>query len=262
MEEISTPDRPRFVAGSMGPGTKFASLGQIRFAELRDMYADQALGLLEGGVDLFIIETQFDLLGLKAAMNGCRMAMAELGREVPIQAQVTIELTGRMLPGTEIGAALVALDAMKPDVVGINCATGPAEMSEHLRHLAAHSRTPIACLPNAGLPSVVDGKMHYDLTAEDFVAHQRRFVEDYGVGIVGGCCGTTPEYIRQLALEVGDREPAEREPHFEHGVTSIYSAVTFPRPAPTRQHRPRPQRTCSSWVNAPTPTVPRPSARR
>ena len=228
VEEISTPDRPRFVAGSMGPGTKFASLGQIRFAELRDMYADQALGLLEGDVDLFIIETQFDLLGLKAAMNGCRMAMAELGREVPIQAQVTIELTGRMLPGTEIGAALVALDAMKPDVVGINCATGPAEMSEHLRHLAAHSRTPIACLPNAGLPSVVDGKMHYDLTAEDFVAHQRRFVEDYGVGIVGGCCGTTPEYIRQLALEVGDREPAEREPHFEHGVTSIYSAVTFP----------------------------------
>ncbi|MFV0317013.1 MAG: methionine synthase [Microthrixaceae bacterium] len=230
-DEFSSAERPRFVAGSIGPGTKFASLGQIAFAELRDMYAEQARGLLEGGVDLFIIETQFDLLGLKAAMGGCRIAMSEAGRTVPIQTQVTIELTGRMLPGTEIGAALVALDAMDPDVIGINCATGPAEMSEHLRHLAAHSRVPIACLPNAGLPSVVDGKMHYDLTAEDFVAHQKRFVEDFGVGIVGGCCGTTPGYIRQLADAVGEREPVVREPHFEHGVTSIYSAVSFPEPS-------------------------------
>ena len=227
-DEISTPAHPRFVAGSMGPGTKFASLGQITYAELRDMYADQAVGLLEGGVDLFIIETQFDLLGLKAAINGCRTAMAQVGREVPIQAQITIELTGRMLPGTEIGAALVALNAVGPDVIGINCATGPAEMSEHLRHLSAHCPVPIACLPNAGLPSVVDGKMHYDLTAEDFVTHQMRFVEDYGVDVVGGCCGTTPEYIRQLAVAVGDRRPAEREVHFEPGVTSIYSAVSFP----------------------------------
>ncbi len=150
VDEISTPDHPRFVAGSMGPGTKFASLGQITYNELQTMYADQAVGLLEGGVDLFIIETQFDLLGLKAAISGCRTAMEEVGREVPIQAQVTIELTGRMLPGTEIGAALVALDAVEPDVIGINCATGPAEMSEHLRHLSAHSRVPISCLPNAG----------------------------------------------------------------------------------------------------------------
>ncbi|MCP4435938.1 MAG: methionine synthase [Actinomycetia bacterium] len=227
-DEFSTVDRPRFVAGSMGPGTKFASLGQIPFDELRDMYADQALGLLEGGADLFIIETQFDLLGLKAGIAGCRAAMAELGREIPIQTQVTIELTGQMLPGTEIGAALVALDAMAPDVIGINCATGPEEMSEHLRHLSAHSRVPISCLPNAGLPSVVDGKMHYDLSAEDFVAHHVRFVEEYGISIVGGCCGTTPEYIRQLAEAVGDREPAQREADFEHGATSIYSPVTFP----------------------------------
>ena len=144
-------------------------------------------------------ETQFDLLGIKAAMNGCRAAMEEVGRTVPIQTQVTIELTGRMLPGTEIGAALVALDAMHPDVIGINCATGPEEMGEHVRHLAQYSRIPISVLPNAGLPSVVDGHMHYDLTAEDFVAHQRRFVEEFGVELVGGCCGTTPEYIRQLA---------------------------------------------------------------
>jgi 5-methyltetrahydrofolate--homocysteine methyltransferase len=231
-EEHTTADRPRFVAGSIGPGTKFATLGQIRYAELRDMYAEQALGLLEGGVDLFIIETQFDLLGLKAAMTGCRLAMGELDRHVPLQTQVTIELTGRMLPGTEIGAALVAIDAMGPDVIGINCATGPAEMSEHLRHLSQHSRVPISCLPNAGLPSVVDGQMHYDLTAEDFVAHQVRFVEEFGLGVVGGCCGTTPEFIRQLAEAVGDREPARRQTHFEHGATSIYSPVYFPE-APT-----------------------------
>src|SRR5690606_4971064 len=144
-------------AGSVGPGTKFASLGQISYTDLRDAYHRQALGLIEGGVDLFIIETQYDLLGCKAAMAGCRAAMAELGRELPIQLQVTIELTGRMLPGTEIQAALAALEPLRPDVIGINCATGPAEMGEHLRVLSQHSRVPISCLPNAGLPSVVDG---------------------------------------------------------------------------------------------------------
>src|SRR5690606_19256404 len=145
-DELAGEDRPRFVAGSIGPGTNFASLGQIRYADLRDQFAIQAGGLLAGGVDLFIIETQFDLLGIKAAMNGCRIARREAGREVPIQVQVTIELTGRMLPGTEIGAALVALDAMRPDVIGINCATGPAEMGEHIRHLSQHSRVPISVL--------------------------------------------------------------------------------------------------------------------
>jgi 5-methyltetrahydrofolate--homocysteine methyltransferase len=226
-DEFTTPDRRRFVAGSMGPGTRFASLGQIRYAELRDLYAEQALGLLEGGVDLLLIETQFDLLGAKAAINGCRAAMAELDREVPLQVQVTIELTGRMLPGTEIGAALVALDAMRPDVIGINCATGPEEMSEHLRHLSQHCRVPVSVLPNAGLPSVVDGHMHYDLSAEDFVAHQLRFVEEFGVDVVGGCCGTTPEFIELLAEGVQRVERAPRRPRFEHGVASIYSPVYF-----------------------------------
>ncbi|MEO7556924.1 MAG: homocysteine S-methyltransferase family protein, partial [Acidimicrobiales bacterium] len=164
------------VAGSIGPGTKFPSLGQIAFAELRDSFEVQARGLLAGGVDLLLIETQFDLLGIKAAMIGARRAMATAGRTVPVQVQVTIELTGRMLPGTEIGAALCALDAMRPDVIGLNCATGPVEMTEPLRHLSQHSRLPISCLPNAGLPSVVDGAMHYDLTAEQFVAHHERFV--------------------------------------------------------------------------------------
>ncbi|MDQ6728648.1 MAG: homocysteine S-methyltransferase family protein, partial [Actinomycetota bacterium] len=143
----ATPGRPRWVAGSIGPGTKFPSLGQIRFAEFRDAFEIQARGLLDGGVDLLLVETVFDLLQAKAALIGCRRAMAAVGREVPLQVQVTIELTGRMLPGTEIGAALVALDALRPDVIGINCATGPTEMHEHLRHLSQHCRVPISCLP-------------------------------------------------------------------------------------------------------------------
>ena len=165
-DEFSTPERPRWVAGSMGPGTKFPTLGHISYAEFRDAYEEQALGLLEGGVDLLLIETQFDLLSIKAAVNGARRAMVALDRYVPLQTQVTIELTGRMLPGTEIGAALTVLDAMQVDVVGLNCATGPVEMSEALRHLSGASRVPIACVPNAGLPSVVDGQMHYDLTPD------------------------------------------------------------------------------------------------
>jgi len=216
-----------FVAGSIGPGTKFASLGQIRFAELRDAYEVQARGLLEGGVDVFLVETQFDLLGAKAAMIGCRRAMAAVGREVPIQVQVTMEVTGTMLPGTEIGAALAALDAMRPAAIGINCATGPAEMGEHLRYLSQHSRVPIACLPNAGMPSVVDGKMHYDLTPEQLAEHQRRFVSELGVQIVGGCCGTTVEHIRAVVEAVKDLEPAPRQVEHLVGATSIYSFTPF-----------------------------------
>ncbi|HLT15663.1 MAG TPA: homocysteine S-methyltransferase family protein, partial [Acidimicrobiales bacterium] len=215
------------VAGSIGPGTKFASLGQIRFAELRDAYEVQARGLLEGGVDLFLIETQFDLLGAKAAIVGCRRAMAAEGREVPIQVQVTMEVTGTMLPGTEIGAALAALDAMRPAVIGINCATGPAEMSEHLRYLSQHSRMPIAVLPNAGMPSVVDGQMHYDLTPEELADFQRRFVTEFGVQVVGGCCGTTVEHIRAVIDAVRDLTPAPRNPEHVPGATSIYSFTPF-----------------------------------
>ena len=158
--DFSTADRPRWVAGSIGPGTRFPSLGQIRYAELRDYYEEQSRALIEGGCDLLIIETMFDLLTVKAAMNGARRAMSALGQQLPLQVQVTMELTGRMLPGTEIGAALAAIDPLHPDVIGINCATGPVEMGEHLRHLAAHARMPISCIPNAGLPSVVDGHMH------------------------------------------------------------------------------------------------------
>ncbi|MEZ5182805.1 MAG: methionine synthase [Acidimicrobiales bacterium] len=224
-DSFSTPDRKRYVAGSLGPGTKAPSLAQIRFAELRDAYEVAARGLLEGGVDLFILETHFDLLALKASVIGARRAMAAVGRHVPIQAQVTMELTGRMLVGTEIAAALTAIEPLGVDIIGLNCATGPTEMSEHVRHLSAHSRVPISVLPNAGLPSVVDGKMHYDLTPEQMEAHQRRFVTEYGVQVIGGCCGTTPEFIRRLADMAPELTPAPRTPAPEPAVSSIYSAV-------------------------------------
>jgi 5-methyltetrahydrofolate--homocysteine methyltransferase len=223
----STPDRPRWVAGSMGPGTKFPSLGQVRYAEMRDQYEEQAHGLIEGGADLLIIETFFDLLSVKAAMNGARRAMKAHGRQVPLQVQVTMELTGRMLPGTEIAAALAAIDPLHPDVVGINCATGPVEMGEHLRHLAAHARMPISCIPNAGLPSVVDGHMHYDLTPDELAEHHARFVSELGVNVIGGCCGTTPEHLAAVVERCRDLEPAPRHPTHEAGATSIYSLVPF-----------------------------------
>ncbi len=216
-----------WVAGSIGPGTKFPSLGQIRFAEFRDAFEVQAHGLLEGGVDLLLVETVFDLLQAKAALIGCRRAMAAIGRTVPLQVQVTIELTGRMLPGTEIGAALVALDALRPDVIGINCATGPTEMHEHLRHLSQHCRVPISCLPNAGLPSVVDGKMHYDLTPEQLATHHAGFVTELGVSVIGGCCGSGPEHLKAVVERCRDLEPKRRTPTHESGAASIYSSVPF-----------------------------------
>ena len=198
-----------FVAGSLGPGTKIASLGQISFAEMRDGYQEAAAGLIAGGADLLVIETVQDLLQAKAAIIGSRRAMAAAGRQVPLQVQVTIETTGRMLLGSEIGAALTALDALRPDVIGLNCATGPAEMGEHLRYLTAHSRVPLSCLPNAGLPSVVDGKMHYDLTPDQLAEHHRRFVTELGVNVVGGCCGTTPAHLKAVVEALaGDRTGA------------------------------------------------------
>jgi 5-methyltetrahydrofolate--homocysteine methyltransferase len=215
------------VAGSIGPGTKSPSLGQIGFAELRDAYEAMIRGLLEGGVDVLITETHFDLLALKASVIAAGRAMAAVGREVPIQAQVTMEQTGTMLLGTEIGAALGAVDALQPDVIGLNCATGPAEMHEHLRHLSQHSRRPISVLPNMGLPSIKDGKMHYDLTPEELTDYQTRFISELGVRVVGGCCGSTTEHIRQLAEAVKDLTPAPRTPQHEDGATSIFGFVPF-----------------------------------
>ncbi len=226
-DDFATPDHPRWVAGSIGPGTKFPSLGNIRFVDLRDAYQVQVEALLQGGVDLLVVETVFDLLQAKAAIIACRRAMVVAGRTVPIQVQVTIELTGRMLPGTEIGAALAALDPLRPDVIGLNCATGPAEMHEHLRHLAAHARMPVSCVPNAGLPSVVDGAMHYDLTPDQLAEHHHRFVTEFGVAVIGGCCGTTPAHLRAVIERCGGLVPAERSPDHEPAAASIYTAVPF-----------------------------------
>ncbi len=226
-DRFETDGRPRYVAGSIGPGTKLPSLGHIGFIELRDAYEEQARGLIDGGADLFLIETCMDLLQVKAAMQGCRNAMKACGRELPIQVQVTMETTGRMLVGTEIGAAYASLAAMKPDVIGINCATGPSEMQEHLRYLSEHSLIPISVLPNAGLPSVVDGKTHYDLTPEQLAEFHLRHVSDLGIGIVGGCCGTTPEHLRQVCEAVRGVTPKTRTPEFEPSVSSLYSPVTL-----------------------------------
>jgi 5-methyltetrahydrofolate--homocysteine methyltransferase len=191
------------------------------------MYEVEAAGLIDGGADLLIIETQFDLLALKAAVNGARAAMRHSGREVPLQTQVTIELTGRMLPGTEIGAALTTMQSLGPDVVGLNCATGPVEMYEPVRYLSQNATVPISIIPNAGLPSVVDGAMHYDLGAADMADHLETFISDYGVSVVGGCCGSTPQYIATIVEAVRNTEPAVRDPHLEPAVTSTYSAVNL-----------------------------------
>lgn len=226
-DEYTSATQPRFVAGSMGPGTKFPTLGQISYDDLSASYEEMAYGLLEGGVDLLLVETMFDLLSGKAAINACRRAMARHGRVVPIQAQVTIELTGRMLPGTEMGAALTSLAAMGVDVIGLNCATGPVEMYEPLRTLSTAAPMPIAVLPNAGLPSVVDGKMHYDLTPEGLAEHLSRFVSEFGVRAVGGCCGTTPDHLAAVVAAVRSLTPAPREPVLEPAVASIYSSVPY-----------------------------------
>ena len=226
-DEYASPGSPKFVAGSIGPGTKFPTLGQISYDDLSASYEELAYALLEGGVDLLLVETMFDLLSGKAAIAACHRAMVRHGRIVPIQAQVTIELTGRMLPGTEIGAAITSLLPVGVDVLGLNCATGPVEMHEPLRTLSDTAPVPLACLPNAGLPSVVDGKMHYDLTPEGLAEHLARFVADYGVAAVGGCCGTTPAHLAAVVEAVRKVTPATRTPIFEPSVASIYSATPY-----------------------------------
>jgi 5-methyltetrahydrofolate--homocysteine methyltransferase len=226
-DEYASPGSPKFVAGSIGPGTKFPTLGQITYDELSASYEELAYGLLEGGVDLLLVETMFDLLSGKAAIAACHRAMVRHGRIVPIQAQVTIELTGRMLPGTEIGAAITALSPVGVDVIGLNCATGPVEMYEPLRTLSETAPVPIACLPNAGLPSVLDGKMHYDLTPDMLAEHLAKFVSDYGVQVVGGCCGTTPEHLTAVVSAVRPLKAAPRSPVLEPAAASIYSATAY-----------------------------------
>ncbi|HKQ50139.1 MAG TPA: methionine synthase [Phycisphaerae bacterium] len=222
------PDRPLFVFGSMGPGTKLPTLGHTTFDVLEDSYAEQARGLLDGGADALIIETCQDILQAKAAVCGATLAMHERSRQVPLIVQVTIETTGTMLVGTEIGAALVALEAYPQiSVIGINCATGPQEMSEHIRYLGRYSSRPISVVPNAGLPQLVDGRSHYSLTPAELAKWLREFAVEDGVSIVGGCCGTTPEHLAAVVEAVRGIVPKHRQPIRQPSVSSIYQAVTL-----------------------------------
>lgn len=217
----------RFVLGSMGPGTKLPTLGHAPFAVLRDAYTESALGMLDGGADAILVETCQDLLQAKAAIVGSRRAMERSGRRIPIVTHVTVETTGTMLLGSEIGAALAALEPLGIDLIGLNCATGPEEMSEHLRHLSKHARLPVSVMPNAGLPVLGANGAEYPLTPEELAQALSGFVAEFGLALVGGCCGTTPEHIRQVAEAVRETERAERDPRPEPGVSSLYSAVPF-----------------------------------
>ncbi|WP_169982255.1 MULTISPECIES: methionine synthase [unclassified Microbispora] len=223
----STPDRPRFVLGSMGPGTKLPTLGHLPYETLRDAYRDNAAGLVAGGADALIIETCQDLLQVRAAVVGAKRAVEASGRDVPIIAQVTIETNGAMLLGSEIGAALTAIEPLGVDLIGLNCATGPTEMSEHLRYLARHSRIPISCMPNAGLPQLTADGAYYPLSPEELADAHEAFTRDYGLALVGGCCGTTPEHLRQVVERVGGRARGERRPRPEAGAASLYQHVPF-----------------------------------
>ncbi|WP_019872018.1 methionine synthase [Salinispora oceanensis] len=230
-DAYATPEQPRFVLGSIGPGTKLPTLGHATYAALRDAYQENAVGLIAGGSDALIIETCQDLLQVKAAVIGSKRAMAELGRSVPIICHMAVETTGTMLLGSEIGAALTAIEPLGIDLIGLNCSTGPAEMGEHLRYLSQHSQIPVSVMPNAGLPVLTSDGAYFPLTPDEMGEALEQFVTDYGVALVGGCCGSTPEHIRVLAERMRGRRPVLREPRPEPGASSIYHHVPFAQDA-------------------------------
>ncbi|WAX80875.1 methionine synthase [Streptomyces sp. KMM 9044] len=226
-EHAARDGRTRWVLGSIGPGTKLPTLGHIGYGTIRDGYQANAEGLLAGGADALIVETTQDLLQTKASVLGARRAMEVTGVEVPLLASMAFETTGTMLLGSEIGAALTALEPLGIDMIGLNCSTGPAEMSEHLRYLTRHSRIPLLCMPNAGLPVLTKDGAHFPLDPEGLADAQDTFVRDYGLSLVGGCCGTTPEHLRQLVERVRDVTPPQRTPQPEPGAASLYQSVPF-----------------------------------
>ncbi|MFE4620877.1 methionine synthase [Streptomyces sp. NPDC056747] len=219
--------RQRWVLGSIGPGTKLPSLGHTTYDVLRDGYQQNAEGLLAGGADALIVETTQDLLQTKSSLIGARRAMNALGVDVPLICSLAFETTGVMLLGSEIGAALTALEPLGIDMIGLNCSTGPAEMSEHLRYLARHSRTPLMCMPNAGLPVLTKDGAYFPLTPPEMADAQENFVRDYGLSLIGGCCGSTPEHLRHVVERVQGVTPPERTPHPEPGAASLYQTVPF-----------------------------------
>ncbi|NDL59224.1 methionine synthase [Phytoactinopolyspora sp. XMNu-373] len=226
-DEYSTPDKPRFVLGSVGPGTKLPTLGHITYAEIRDAYIEQVRGMLAGGIDVVLVETSQDLLQTKASILGAKRAMEAEGRTVPIVAQVTVELTGTMLVGSEIGAALTALEPLGIDMIGMNCATGPAEMGEHLRYLSQNAQVPLSVMPNAGLPEIGPNGAVYPLGPDALAEALSGFVTEFGTQMVGGCCGTTPEHLRKVVEAVSELSVPRREPQREAAVSSVYQSVPY-----------------------------------
>lgn len=241
-----TDGRMRWVLGSMGPGTKLPSLGHTSYDYLKQTFALQAEGLIDGGADAFLIETSQDLLQTKAAVNGCKQAIVSKGVRLPIFVEVTVETTGTMLMGSEIGAALTALEPLGVDAIGLNCATGPDEMSEHLRHLSKQSTVAIACMPNAGLPILGANGAHYPLTPAELATAHEQFVREFGLGLVGGCCGTTPEHMAAVVERLAPfrnaakgtntaanaaTEPARVPNEPDPGIASLYQHVSFDQDA-------------------------------
>ncbi len=230
-DQYSTPEKPRFVAGSIGPGTKLPTLGHIDFDTLQAAYVDQVRGLLEGGSDLILIETCQDVLQIKAALGAVQQVFAQQGYTAatrpPVMVSITMEVQGTMLVGSEIGAALAILEPYPIDVLGLNCATGPDKMTEHIRYLSKHSPFVISCIPNAGLPENVGGQAHYKLTPEQMRFHLEHFVKDLGVGVVGGCCGTRPDHIQALAEAVQTLRPKQRHLERIRAAASLYAPQPY-----------------------------------
>src|SRR5690348_17042615 len=223
--DFTTPARPRYVAGSIGPGTKLPSLGHIGFDAMWKAYFDQVLGLIDGGVDILLIETCQDILQTKIAVAAAFEAMKQAGKRVPVQAQVTLQESGTMLLGTEIGAAETALEPFDCEILGLNCATGPKEMNDAVRYLAHNAPKEISILPNAGLPENVGGVAHYRLTPQSLAEWHKKFITEYGVRIVGGCCGTNPQHIKAVADLCANLEPAKREVQVTPSASSAYSTM-------------------------------------
>ncbi|HZD93393.1 MAG TPA: homocysteine S-methyltransferase family protein, partial [Candidatus Sulfotelmatobacter sp.] len=223
--DFSGNGKQRFVAGSMGPGTKLPSLGQISYDDTFNAYLEQSLGLIAGGVDILLIETCQDILQTKIALAAAFEAMKQTGKRLPVQAQVTLQESGTMLLGTEIGAAETALEPFDCEIVGLNCATGPKEMNDAVRYLAHNAPKDISIQPNAGLPENVGGVAHYRLTPHDLAEWHRKFITEYGVRIVGGCCGTSPLHIKAVTDLCANLEPAKREVEITAAASSAYSMV-------------------------------------
>ena len=226
-DEFSSDDAPRWVFGSIGPGTKLPTLGHVTYATLKEAYFENARGLIDGGVDAIIIETSQDLLQIKAAINGARQAILNSTRDLLLVAQITVEMTGTMLLGSETLAALSTIESLDVDLIGMNCATGPAEMSEHLRQLSQSTNIPISCMPNAGLPVLTPEGPRYDLGPSELASSLKTFARDYGVRIVGGCCGTTPSHLEKVAKEFREFRLVGRQVQPDAGASSLYQFVPF-----------------------------------